>query len=183
MISQELWPPPLISETDDTQQNAPLLFFSLSRFSSPASTRPDLIPLLGCHAFRWPCGGKGQYGNIITRRWSIGDNGRKKRARVSGTDRCRTERKAKDLLYMVGEERRGTGEEEELLLQLSVACMCVWKNGEDALLCLSASVSTLPIHASPSDTIILSWNTHLAGLRVSSSGEEGVPVRRLVAQD
>jgi hypothetical protein len=108
-----------------------------SRFSPPASTRPDLIPLLGCHAFRWPCGGKGQYGNIITRRWSIGDSGRKKRARVSGTDRCRTERKAKDLLYMVGEERRDTGEEEELLLQLSVACMCVWKNGEDALLCLS----------------------------------------------
>jgi hypothetical protein len=90
-------------------------------------------------------------------------------------------RKAKDLLYMVGEERRDTGEEEDLLLQLSVACMCVC--GRMERMPSSASVSTLPIHASPSDTIILSWNTHLTGLRVSSSREEGVPVRRLVAQD
>jgi hypothetical protein len=35
MISQELWPPPLISETDDTQQNAPLLFFSLASVRQP----------------------------------------------------------------------------------------------------------------------------------------------------
>jgi hypothetical protein len=110
-------------------------FFSLSRFSPPASTRPDLIPLLGCHAFRWPCGGKGQYGNIITRRWSIGDSGRKKRARVSGTDRCK-----KGKRFALHGRRRKTRHGRGGGLAATAQCclhVCVWKNGEDALLCLS----------------------------------------------